>query len=70
MRIALLLAEKGYEEGGSPIGGVIIDNETRKIVGKGTTRWFKKTILTIMAKLPPRGMRAAWISARPPCSHP
>jgi creatinine deaminase len=35
MRVAFLLAEKGYEEGGSPIGGVIIDNETRKILGKG-----------------------------------
>ena len=35
MRLAFLLAEKGYEEGGSPIGGVIIDNETRKIMGKG-----------------------------------
>ena len=35
MRIAFILAEKGYGEGGSPIGGVIIDNETRKIVGKG-----------------------------------
>lgn len=35
MRLAFLLARKGYEEGGSPIGGVIIDNETRKIVGKG-----------------------------------
>jgi cytosine/creatinine deaminase len=35
MRIAFLLAEKGYDEGGSPIGGVIIDNETRKILGKG-----------------------------------
>jgi len=35
MRIAFLLAEKGYDEGGSPIGGVIIDDETRKIVGKG-----------------------------------
>jgi cytosine/creatinine deaminase len=35
MRLAFLLAEKGYSEGGSPIGGVIIDNETRKIVGKG-----------------------------------
>lgn len=35
MRIAFLLARKGYEEGGSPIGGVIIDNETRQIVGKG-----------------------------------
>lgn len=35
MRIGVLLAQKGYDEGGSPIGGVIIDNETRKIVGKG-----------------------------------
>jgi cytosine/creatinine deaminase len=35
MRIAFLLAKKGYDEGGSPIGGVIIDNETRKILGKG-----------------------------------
>jgi cytosine/creatinine deaminase len=35
MRLAFLLARKGYEEGGSPIGGVIISNETRQIVGKG-----------------------------------
>jgi creatinine deaminase len=35
MRLAFLLAKKGYDEGGSPIGGVIIDNETRAIVGKG-----------------------------------
>lgn len=35
MRIAFLLARKGYDEGGSPIGGVIIDNETRQILGKG-----------------------------------
>jgi cytosine deaminase len=35
MRIAFLLAKKGYEEGGSPIGGVIINNETRQILGKG-----------------------------------
>jgi cytosine deaminase len=35
MRLAFLLAEKGYEEGGCPIGGVIIDDKTRKIVGKG-----------------------------------
>src|SRR6202453_377953 len=35
MRIGVLLALKGYEEGGSPIGGVIVDDETRKIVGKG-----------------------------------
>lgn len=35
MRIAVLLALKGYNEGGCPIGGVIIDNETRQIIGKG-----------------------------------
>src|SRR3984957_15112131 len=35
MRIGVLLAIKGYEEGGSPIGGVIISNETRQILGKG-----------------------------------
>lgn len=35
MRLAFLLARKGYEEGGSPIGGVIIDDETRLLVGKG-----------------------------------
>ncbi len=35
MRIAVLLAEKSYSEGGCPIGGVIIDNRTRRIIGKG-----------------------------------
>jgi creatinine deaminase len=35
MRIGVLLAKKGYEEGGSPIGGVVISNETRQILGKG-----------------------------------
>jgi len=35
MRIGFLLAKKGYEEGGSPIGGVVIHNETRQILGKG-----------------------------------
>jgi creatinine deaminase len=35
IRIGVLLAKKGYEEGGSPIGGVIVDNQTRQIVGKG-----------------------------------
>jgi creatinine deaminase len=35
VRIAFLLAKKGYEEGGSPIGGVIISNDTRQILGKG-----------------------------------
>jgi len=35
MRIAVLLAKKGYEEGGCPIGGVIIRNDNRLIIGKG-----------------------------------
>src|ERR1700733_11844912 len=35
MRIGVLLARKGYDEGGCPIGGGNINNETRKIVGKG-----------------------------------
>jgi cytosine deaminase len=35
MRIAVLLAQKSYDEGGCPIGGVVIDNETRQILGKG-----------------------------------
>lgn len=35
MRLAYLLARMGYEEGGSPIGGVIIHNDTRQILGKG-----------------------------------
>ncbi|MDD3021115.1 MAG: nucleoside deaminase [Alphaproteobacteria bacterium] len=35
MRIAVLLAQKSYDEGGCPIGGVVIDNATRQIMGKG-----------------------------------
>jgi len=35
MRIAVLLAQKSYDEGGCPIGGVVMDNETRQILGKG-----------------------------------
>jgi creatinine deaminase len=35
MRLAFLLAYKSYKEGGSPIGGVIVNNQTRQIVGKG-----------------------------------
>ncbi|MYL22648.1 nucleoside deaminase [Halomonas alkaliantarctica] len=35
MRVAVLLAQKSYDEGGCPIGAVIIDNATRRIVGKG-----------------------------------
>lgn len=35
MRLAVLLAQKSYEEGGCPIGGVVISNDTRHILGKG-----------------------------------
>lgn len=35
MRLAVLLAQKSYDEGGCPIGAVIVDNRTGKIVGKG-----------------------------------
>ncbi|NUZ11004.1 nucleoside deaminase [Pseudoalteromonas sp. McH1-7] len=35
MRIAVLLAQKSYDEGGCPIGAVIVDNNTNQIVGKG-----------------------------------
>lgn len=35
MRIAVLLAQKSYDEGGCPIGAAIIDNDSRQIVGKG-----------------------------------
>jgi len=35
MRIAMLLAQKSYDEGGCPIGAVIVNNKTREIVGKG-----------------------------------
>jgi cytosine deaminase len=35
MCIAVLLAHKSYNEGGCPIGSVIIDNDTRRIIGKG-----------------------------------
>ena len=35
MRIAVKLAQKSFDEGGCPIGAVIINNESRRIVGKG-----------------------------------
>lgn len=35
MRLAVLLAKKGYDEGGCPIGAVIVDNASRRILGKG-----------------------------------
>lgn len=38
MRLAVLLSQKGYEEGGCAIGGVVRDNETGLILGKGHNR--------------------------------
>lgn len=35
MRIAVLLAQKSDDEGGCPIGAVIVHNESRRILGKG-----------------------------------
>jgi len=35
MRIGVLLARKSYREGGCPIGGVIVEDETQLIAGKG-----------------------------------
>lgn len=35
MRIGSLLAKKSYEEGGCPIGGVIVDPSSNAILGKG-----------------------------------
>lgn len=35
MRIAALLAKKSYNEGGCPIGAVIVNDKTKQIVGKG-----------------------------------
>lgn len=35
MRVAVLLAQKSRDEGGCPIGAVIVDNASRQIVGKG-----------------------------------
>lgn len=35
MSMATLLARKGHLEGGCPIGAVVVDNETRRILGKG-----------------------------------
>ena len=34
MRIAFWLTQKSFDEGGCPIGAVIIDNKTRQIIGK------------------------------------
>jgi len=42
MRIAVLLAKKGYDEGGCAIGGVVVCNKTGMILGKGHNRHVQK----------------------------
>lgn len=65
MCIAVLLAQKSYDEGGCPIGGVIIDSKTHRIVGKGTIRLCRIMTLTTTAKLQPYEMLDGRISATP-----
>lgn len=45
MRIAVLLAQKSYQEGGCAIGGVVRDNETGLILGKGHNRHIQENRL-------------------------
>ena len=68
MRIGVLLAMKGYEEGGSPIGGVIIDNATRRIVGKGHNTLVQESHPYNHGETSAAATPAAWISARRRCS--
>ncbi len=67
MRIAVHLARKSYGEGGCPIGGVIVDNVTRRIWARAITRSFKTMIPTIMVKRQPCAMLAPSTSALPRC---
>lgn len=43
IRLAALLAEKGYSEGGCAIGAVVVHNQTRRIVGKGHNRHMQES---------------------------
>ena len=45
MRIAVLLAQKSYQEGGCAIGGVVRDNKTGLILGKGHNRHIQESRL-------------------------
>jgi cytosine deaminase len=47
MRLGFLMAEKGYSEGGCYIGGVIRDNNSGLIVGKGHNEMVQKQVLSI-----------------------
>jgi hypothetical protein len=63
MRVAYLLAKKSFDEGGCPIGAVIVDSETREIIGKGHNTLVQATILITMVKPRPSVMLGARISA-------
>lgn len=62
MRLAVLLAEKSYQEGRCPIGGVTISNDTRQILGKGHNTLVQENHPLIMAKLLPFAMSDGRIS--------
>ncbi len=64
MRLAVLLAKKGYDEGGCPIGGVIISDETRLIVGKGHNTLVQENHPYNHGETSRRAMRDARISAK------
>jgi cytosine/creatinine deaminase len=64
MRLAVLLAHKGYQEGGCPIGGVIIGNQSRQVLGKGHNTLVQENHPITMARPLPSAMLDGGISAR------
>jgi len=51
MCIGVLLARKNYEEGGCPVDGVIISNETRQILGRGHKRLVQRRWTQFAARI-------------------
>src|SRR5262245_6073022 len=68
MRIAVLLAQKGYDEGGCPIGGVSSTTKAARFWARATTPWCRKTTRIITVKLRLFAMPAGRISAARPSS--
>ncbi|EDO17010.1 hypothetical protein Kpol_1065p25 [Vanderwaltozyma polyspora DSM 70294] len=51
MDVAYEEASKGYEEGGVPIGGCLINNEDGKILGRGHNMRFQKGSATLHGEI-------------------
>ncbi|CCF59507.1 hypothetical protein KAFR_0H00970 [Kazachstania africana CBS 2517] len=51
MNVAYEEAKKGYEEGGVPIGGCLIDNVTGEILGRGHNMRFQKGSATLHGEI-------------------